>query len=106
MSRNYRVKSLCLNCRGFSHQYEAIVELFYWLTCISNQFYVIGFHKTKSSLSFCVVATTLGTVVAFFLVPMRSLGGDAWKIAAALMGRHIGGGKVLAALLVLAAVSL
>ncbi|CAM0912280.1 unnamed protein product [Alopecurus aequalis] len=37
------------------------------------------------------VATTIGTVVAFLLVPMRSLGNDNWKIAAALMGRHIGG---------------
>jgi uncharacterized membrane protein len=39
------------------------------------------------------VATTIGTVVAFLLVPMRSLGNDNWKIAAALMGRHIGGGQ-------------
>ncbi|KNA22205.1 hypothetical protein SOVF_036060 isoform A [Spinacia oleracea] len=47
----------------------------------------------KLLLAFLIgsVATTVGTVVAFFLVPMRSLGGDAWKIAAALMGRHIGG---------------
>ncbi|GAB4858306.1 hypothetical protein Ancab_009779 [Ancistrocladus abbreviatus] len=37
------------------------------------------------------VATTVGTAVAFLLVPMRSLGQDSWKIAAALMGRHIGG---------------
>ncbi|EYU25137.1 hypothetical protein ABFS82_06G029500 [Erythranthe guttata] len=37
------------------------------------------------------VATTVGTLVAYFLVPMRSLGQDGWKIAAALMGRHIGG---------------
>ncbi|KAL1339653.1 hypothetical protein AAHE18_U054200 [Arachis hypogaea] len=37
------------------------------------------------------VATTIGTVVAYLLVPMRSLGQDGWKIAAALMGRHIGG---------------
>lgn len=37
------------------------------------------------------VATTVGTVVAYLLVPMRSLGQDSWKIAAALMGRHIGG---------------
>lgn len=37
------------------------------------------------------VATTVGTVVAYALVPMRSLGQDSWKIAAALMGRHIGG---------------
>ncbi|BFG23386.1 hypothetical protein CerSpe_096600 [Prunus speciosa] len=37
------------------------------------------------------VATTVGTVVAYLLVTMRSLGQDSWKIAAALMGRHIGG---------------
>lgn len=37
------------------------------------------------------VATTIGTAVAFLMVPMRSLGQDSWKIAAALMGRHIGG---------------
>lgn len=36
-------------------------------------------------------ATTIGTVVAFFIVPMRSLGEDSWKIAAAIMSRHIGG---------------
>ncbi|KAJ0099100.1 hypothetical protein Patl1_20196 [Pistacia atlantica] len=37
------------------------------------------------------VATTVGTALAFLIVPMRSLGQDSWKIAAALMGRHIGG---------------
>ncbi|KAJ0042026.1 hypothetical protein Pint_17521 [Pistacia integerrima] len=37
------------------------------------------------------VATIVGTVVAFRLVPMRSLGEDSWKIAAALMGSYIGG---------------
>ncbi|KAK1399504.1 putative membrane protein YjcL [Heracleum sosnowskyi] len=37
------------------------------------------------------VATTVGTVLAFLIVPMRGLGQDGWKIAAALMGRHIGG---------------
>ncbi|XP_042399892.1 uncharacterized membrane protein YjcL-like [Zingiber officinale] len=37
------------------------------------------------------VATTIGTIVAYLLVPMRSLGPDSWKIAAALMSRHIGG---------------
>ncbi|KAJ1254360.1 hypothetical protein BS78_K077900 [Paspalum vaginatum] len=36
-------------------------------------------------------ATTAGTVAAFLLVPMRSLGPDSWKVAAALMSRHIGG---------------
>ncbi|KAI3968931.1 hypothetical protein MKX01_034075 [Papaver californicum] len=37
------------------------------------------------------VGTTVGTVVAYLMVPMRSLGQDSWKIAAALMSRHIGG---------------
>jgi uncharacterized membrane protein len=37
------------------------------------------------------VATTIGTVVALIVVPLRSLGPDSWKIAAALMSRHIGG---------------
>ncbi|GLU21135.1 hypothetical protein SLE2022_372960 [Rubroshorea leprosula] len=37
------------------------------------------------------VATTIGTAVAYLIVPMRSLGADSWKMAAALMGRHIGG---------------
>lgn len=41
-----------------------------------------------------VVATVVGTVVAFLLVPMRSLGPDNWKIAAALMGSYIGGCKL------------
>lgn len=40
------------------------------------------------------VATVVGTVVAFMLVPMRSLGPDNWKIAAALMGSYIGGCKL------------
>ncbi|XP_014751886.2 uncharacterized protein LOC100845047 isoform X4 [Brachypodium distachyon] len=37
------------------------------------------------------LATTIGTVATFLLVPMRSLGKDNWRIAAALMSRHIGG---------------
>ncbi|CAN6166265.1 unnamed protein product [Urochloa humidicola] len=36
-------------------------------------------------------ATVIGTTVAYLLVPMRSLGQDSWKIAAALMGSYIGG---------------
>ncbi|CAI5516954.1 unnamed protein product, partial [Closterium sp. Naga37s-1] len=35
--------------------------------------------------------TIFGTLMAFAALPLRSLGGDGWKIAAALMGRHIGG---------------
>ncbi|GMJ14948.1 hypothetical protein like AT5G24000 [Hibiscus trionum] len=37
------------------------------------------------------VSTIVGTVVAFLMVPMRSLGSDNWKIASALMGSYIGG---------------
>ncbi|KAK9103700.1 hypothetical protein Sjap_020954 [Stephania japonica] len=37
------------------------------------------------------VATTVGTVVVYLMVPMRSLGQVSWKIAAALRARHIGG---------------
>lgn len=39
------------------------------------------------------VATVVGTIVAFLVMPMRSLGQDNWKIAAALMGSYIGGCK-------------
>nr|XP_016495758.1 PREDICTED: uncharacterized membrane protein YjcL-like isoform X1 [Nicotiana tabacum] len=35
--------------------------------------------------------TVIGTVVAYLMVPMRSLGQDNWKIAAALVGSYIGG---------------
>lgn len=42
-------------------------------------------------LSVITLATVVGTIVAFLLVPMRSLGQDNWKIAAALMGSYIGG---------------
>ncbi|CAN6860827.1 unnamed protein product [Brassica oleracea] len=47
----------------------------------------------KLLLAFLIgsLATTVGTVLAYVLVPMKSLGSDSWKIAAALMGRHIGG---------------
>ncbi|KAG0498041.1 hypothetical protein HPP92_002732 [Vanilla planifolia] len=36
-------------------------------------------------------ATVIGTIVAYLLVPMKSLGQDSWKIAAALMASYIGG---------------
>jgi uncharacterized membrane protein len=56
--------------------------------------YGIGFLFSKFCLFLSVtVATIVGTVVAFLLVPMRSLGQDNWKIAAALMGSYIGGCK-------------
>ncbi|XWS61217.1 hypothetical protein CRYUN_Cryun07bG0106700 [Craigia yunnanensis] len=40
------------------------------------------------------VSTIVGTLVAFLMVPMRSLGPDNWKIASALMGSYIGGCKL------------
>ncbi|CAH8389458.1 unnamed protein product [Eruca vesicaria subsp. sativa] len=47
----------------------------------------------KLLLAFLIgsIATTVGTALAYYLVPMKALGPDSWKIAAALMGRHIGG---------------
>lgn len=44
-------------------------------------------------LAFCVGAagTVFGTFAAYAVFPLQSLGGDGWKIAAALMSRHIGG---------------
>lgn len=44
-------------------------------------------------VAFCLgsVATVVGTLVAMKVVPLHSLGSDGWKIAAALMSRHIGG---------------
>jgi uncharacterized membrane protein len=35
--------------------------------------------------------TIVGTVTAMLLVPLHSLGGEGWKVAAALQARHIGG---------------
>ncbi|KAJ0575576.1 hypothetical protein HanIR_Chr05g0214291 [Helianthus annuus] len=37
------------------------------------------------------IATTVGMLVAFMIVPMRSLGQHSWKIASALMASYIGG---------------
>ena len=36
-------------------------------------------------------STVVSTILAFWLVPLSSLGQDSWKIAAALCSRHIGG---------------
>lgn len=37
------------------------------------------------------MATIIGTLIAFPIVPMRGLGPSAWKVACALTARHIGG---------------
>lgn len=55
--------------------------------------------KILALLLYFAVATVIGTVVAFFVVPMRSLGADSWKIATALMGSYIGGCKLCETLL-------
>ncbi|GJY85676.1 ferric reduction oxidase 4 [Tanacetum coccineum] len=47
----------------------------------------------KLLLAFLIrsIATMIGTLVAYLIVPMRSLGQDSWKIASALMASYIGG---------------
>lgn len=37
------------------------------------------------------VSTIIGTIAAFSLIPLKSLGEDGWKVACALNSRHIGG---------------
>eukprot|EP00959_Pyramimonas_sp_CCMP1952_P297110 6215797-Pyramimonas_sp.AAC.1 len=37
------------------------------------------------------IGTTIGTLVALKLLPLASLGEHGWKMASALMSRHIGG---------------
>lgn len=52
------------------------------------------FRETGRLLTVFIVgtiATCIGTFVAWYAVPLTSLGDSAWKIAAALTARHIGG---------------
>ena len=44
-------------------------------------------------IAFCVgaFATVVGTLVAFSLIPLKSLGETGWRVACALAARHIGG---------------
>lgn len=37
------------------------------------------------------ISTIVGTVVAFPIIPLKSLGADGWRVACALAARHIGG---------------
>ena len=37
------------------------------------------------------LSTVIGTLVAFALVPLKSLGDAGWQVACALTSRHIGG---------------
>ncbi|XLT24759.1 hypothetical protein HN873_056051, partial [Arachis hypogaea] len=50
-----------------------------------------GSLPANAKKGFPYVATIVGTLVAFLIVPMRSLGSDNWKIIAALIGSYIGG---------------
>ena len=48
--------------------------------------------KLLVAFSIGSVATVVGTLVAFKLIPLQALGPmDSWKIASALAARHIGG---------------
>jgi len=37
------------------------------------------------------LSTIIGTIGAFALIPLKSLGEEGWKVASALCSRHIGG---------------
>jgi uncharacterized membrane protein len=37
------------------------------------------------------LSTVVGTLGALYLIPMKSLGEQSWKVACALTARHIGG---------------
>ena len=48
--------------------------------------------KLLIAFSIGSVATVVGTLVAFKLIPLQALGAaNSWKIASALAARHIGG---------------
>ncbi|GAB4821763.1 hypothetical protein N2152v2_008809 [Parachlorella kessleri] len=47
--------------------------------------------KLLSAFIWGSVATVAGSLLAFKLLPLRGLGADGWKVAAALTARHIGG---------------
>ncbi|XP_076896911.1 uncharacterized protein LOC143550059 [Bidens hawaiensis] len=80
-----------------AHAYSIVLDYLLPLAVPLLLFRADMFRVIKSTgtllLAFLVgsVATTVGTVVAYWMVPMRPLGREGWKIAAALMGRHIGG---------------
>jgi uncharacterized membrane protein len=37
------------------------------------------------------IGTVMGTLGALYLIPLKSLGEQGWKVASALTARHIGG---------------
>ncbi|KAI3749055.1 hypothetical protein L6452_12605 [Arctium lappa] len=82
---------------GDAHAYSIVLEYLLPLAVPLLLFRADMFRVVRSTgkllLAFLIgsLATTIGTMVAYWMVPMRGIGQDGWKIAAALMGRHIGG---------------
>ncbi|PPR82333.1 hypothetical protein GOBAR_AA38386 [Gossypium barbadense] len=58
--------------------------------------FLLGSGHNPCLCFWMTVSTIIGTLVAFLMVPMRSLGSDNWKIASALMGSYIGGVNYIA----------
>lgn len=93
-----------IKCHGSFHAVNDLDHFETYCVLGSHQFVVMIMNTAYPWSDVCLfywvatVATTVGTVVAYLLVPMRALGPDSWKIAAALMGRHIGGGNLFATL--------
>ncbi|GKD18368.1 ferric reduction oxidase 4 [Tanacetum coccineum] len=56
-----------------------------------NVFMRVHIPPTQNGFHNVLVATMIGTLVAYLIVPMRSLGQDSWKIASALIASYIGG---------------
>ncbi|KAJ7969895.1 Keratin-associated protein, putative (DUF819) [Quillaja saponaria] len=81
------------DARAFSVVFEFLLPVAVPLLLFRADLYRVIKSTGTLLLAFLLgsVATTVGTAVAYLLVPMRSLGQESWMIAAALMGRHIGG---------------
>lgn len=47
--------------------------------------------RLLAAFTWGAAATVAGSLLAFKLMPLRMLGPDGWKVAAALTARHIGG---------------
>ncbi|KAG5614978.1 hypothetical protein H5410_014802 [Solanum commersonii] len=71
-------------CEYFNQECGYIHCLHFWEQRIT-------LHNDTKALPIFDAGTIIGTIVAYMMVPMRSLGQDSWKIAAALMGSYIGG---------------
>ncbi|XP_057445985.1 uncharacterized protein LOC130738098 isoform X1 [Lotus japonicus] len=81
------------NAPAYSIVLEFLLPLIIPLLLFGANLYQVVRSTGTLLLAFLLgsVASVVGTLVAFLLVPMRSLGPDNWKIAASLMGSYIGG---------------